>query len=203
MASSSGCVRRVCIRCLPRVSSTSSSSSATPFLTGMVGRDVSGTHYCCRGGVQCWPGCRSSPRSGGGRRTITRPWRVLVRTVCVRVSWSLCSKQSGKPYVRTRGQRVQRTRSAPARSLSSVTTRGQPSPSLRSTSDARRGAPSVWLRDSKKKASSSVGGVPEQARGLFTPPDARRAARTRRAGAGKSLALSACRRRSQSAWGSP
>ena len=203
MASSSGCVRRACIRCLPRVSSTSSSSSATPFLTGMVGRDVSGTHYCCRGGVRCWPGCPSSPRSGGGRRIITRPWPARVRPVRVRVSWSSCSKQSGKPYFRTRGQRVRQTRSAPLRSLSSVTTRGQPSPSSLSTSDARSEAPSVWLRDSKKKAPLSARGVPEQACGLFTPPDARRGARTRRAGAGKSLALSGCRRRSRSAWGSP
>lgn len=66
-----------------------------------------------------------------------------VRPVRVNVSWSLCSKQSGKPYVRTRGQRVRQTRSAPVRSLSSVTTRGQPSPSSRSTSDVRRGAPSA------------------------------------------------------------
>ena len=51
-ASSSGCARRVCIRCLPRASSTSSSSSVIPFLTGMGGRDVSGRRCSCRGGVR-------------------------------------------------------------------------------------------------------------------------------------------------------
>ena len=172
-ASLSGCMRRECTCCSPRAFSTSSSSSATPFLTGMAGRDGSGTHYCCRGGVRCWPGCRSSPRSGGGRRTTTRPWRVLVRPVRVNVSWSLCSKQSGKPYVRTRGQRVQRTRSAPARSLSFGITRSPPSLSSRNILGARSGAPSAQSHSSKKKASSSVGGVPVRACGLSVRRDSK------------------------------
>ena len=172
-ASSSGCVRRVCIRCLPRVSSTSSLSSATPFLTGMVGRGVSGTHYCCRGGVRCWPGCPSSPRSGGGRRTTTRPWLAPARPGRARISWSLCSKQSGKPYFRTRGQRVQRTRSAPVRLLSLGITRMPLSLSSPNILGARSGAPSAQSHSSKKKASSSVRGAPGRACGLSTPPDAR------------------------------
>ena len=156
----SGCMRRECTCCSPRAFSTSSSSSATPFLTGMAGRDGSGTHYCCRGGVRCWPGCRSSPRSGGGRRTTTRPWRVLVRPVRVNVSWSLCSKQSGKPYVRTRGQRVQRTRSAPARSLPRDNPSSPPVTQLSQYlgRSAERRAPQS--HSSKKKACSNVRGSP-------------------------------------------
>ena len=88
-------------------------------------------------------------------------------------SWSLCSKQSGKPYVRTRGQRVQRTRSAPARSLSFGITRSPPSLSSRNILGARSGAPSAQSHSSKKKASSSVGGVPVRACGLSVRRDSK------------------------------
>ena len=142
---------------------------------GMGGRDGSGTHYCCRGGVRCWPGCPSSPRSGGGRRTITRPWRVLVRTVRVRVSWSSCSRRFVSRFFRMRSRRARRIWLEPARSLSLGITRSPPSLSSRNILGARSGAPSAQSHSSKKKASSSVGGVPVRACGLSTPPDSKAA----------------------------
>lgn len=174
-ASSSGCMRRECTRCSPRVSSTSSSSSVIPSLTAMVGRGVSGRRCSCPGGVRCWRGCPLSPLSGSDRRTITRPWPARVRTVRVRVSWSLCSRRFVNRFCRTRSRRARRIWLESARSLSLAATRMPLSLSLRNILGARSGAPSARSHSSKKKACSSVRGVPVRACGLSTPPDSKAA----------------------------
>ena len=149
-----------------RASSTSNSSSATPFQMGMAGWEGSGTRYCCRGGARYWPGCPSSRRLGGGRRTITRPWPAPARPARARTSSSSCSKQSGKPYFPMRGQRMQRTRSASVRLLSWVIIRAPPSLNSRNISAARSEALSASSRSSRKKVSSNDRGVPGRACGL-------------------------------------
>lgn len=153
-----------------RASSRANSNSVIPSLTGTAGRDVSGRRCSCRGGVRYWPGCLSSPPSGGGRRATTRHWRVLVQAVHVRASSNSCLRRSENRFFRTRSQRAQRKWIAPVLSLSSVTTRGLPSRSSRSILAARSGAQSAWSRSSKKKASSNARAVLGRAYGVVRFP---------------------------------
>ena len=61
------------------------------------------------GGVRFWLGYPVSPQSGGGKQTITRPWRAQVRSVPARVSWSSCLRRSGNRFFRMRSLRARRT----------------------------------------------------------------------------------------------